>query len=54
MKYFCQINEICVYLPLFRVADTPFHIQGDEYITRDILLSIYECVAGVHYISHNS
>ena len=26
-----------VYLPLYKVADTPFHIQGDEYIKFETL-----------------
>ena len=24
-----------VYLPLYKMADTPFHIQGDEYVRED-------------------
>ena len=29
-----------VYLPLCKVADTPFHIQGDEFWSVDELLSL--------------
>ena len=42
-----------VYLPLHKVADTPFHIQGDDVLstTKSVLCSVtFE--EEVNYISH--
>ena len=43
-----------VYLPLHKVADTPFHIQGDDYIAhRLVICTINKNPAVLNIIENN-
>ena len=52
MPIHCHLGYEKVYLPLYKVADTPFHIQGDSIMSEIVVIVTYFKPSGTNHVHH--